>query len=1044
MVQALTRLMLLASTTFLVSLAATAGAPEGYYETIDVSTPQSMRQSLHDIIDDHTRFPYSSDSTDTWDILEAADADPADSSRVLDIYKNASYPKQGGGNSFYNREHSWPKSYGFPDDGETNYPYTDAHHLFISDSNYNSSRGNKPFDECNSSCESRDTEFNNNDGGEANDANYTSGSGSTGTWEVWTGRRGDIARAMFYMAVRYEGGVHGITNVAEPDLILTNDRSLIANSATRNNEAVAYMGLLSVLLSWHIEDPVSIEEQMRNDVVFSHQGNRNPFVDHPEYVTCVFQNDCTGIGGGVGDIEAPAAPTQFTATVGETSVQFSWAANTEADLAGYRVFRSEDGISYNRLTSLVATTSFTDSNIKPATTYYYRLAAVDTSNNESISVMTTVTTKESPTSNALVWINEIHYDNEGADLNEGVEIAGPAGTDLSGWQVVLYNGNGGSSYDTKTLSGIIVDQDNGFGTFWVELPGMQSGPDGIALIDKAGQVIQFLSYEGAFSASNGPANGMTAIDIGVAQNSSTPVGSTLQLGGTGTQYKEFTWQSALAETNGFVNIGQSFGGERDTFAPGAPRELNGVAKSSSLELTWAANAETDLAGYFIYQSTDNETFTKLNSRLVSTTSYAVEGLNAETTYYFYVTAIDLSRNESSASAALKITTDSAPETVEGEIWINEIHYDNASSDIDELVEVAGPANVVLSGWKVVLYNGKDGKTYRTLDLEGIIPDQSNGFGTVAFLIPGIQNGAPDGIALVSSEGDVTQFLSYEGSFTANNGPASGMVSTDIGVSETSSTPAGESLQLAGEGTKYSDFTWQAPQVSTANAINVNQSFPLPVDTTAPVAPVELVATGGEQQVMLTWSANAEADLAGYRIYQSKDGNTFNLINQELLTATNYVDGELEFETTYFYFITAMDLAGNESAASATVSAATMAAPDTQAPIAPLDINAQVDGNMVRVTWAGNAETDLAGYNVYRIVEGQTEAELITVELLTVTEFGEVLAEEDTIYTYFVTAVDMAGNESEASASVTAKFEQNKSLPELVIGFFKWLWHLIFG
>ena len=89
-----------------------------------------MRSTLHDVIDDHTRYPYTSTATDTWNILDAADEDPNDSGNILDVYKNASYDKAAGGNDYYNREHCWPKSYGFPIDGSTNYPYTDCHHLF--------------------------------------------------------------------------------------------------------------------------------------------------------------------------------------------------------------------------------------------------------------------------------------------------------------------------------------------------------------------------------------------------------------------------------------------------------------------------------------------------------------------------------------------------------------------------------------------------------------------------------------------------------------------------------------------------------------------------------------------------------------------------------------------------------------------------------------------------------------------------------------------------------------------------------------------------
>ena len=75
-----------------------------------------------------------------------------------------------------------------------------------------------------------------------------------------------------------------------------------------------------------------------------------------------------------------------------------------------------------------------------------------------------------------VFINEIHYDNDGADTNEGVEIAGPAGTDLSGYSLIAYNGNGGTSYSSINLSGILANQSNGFGTAFFAISGLQNGP----------------------------------------------------------------------------------------------------------------------------------------------------------------------------------------------------------------------------------------------------------------------------------------------------------------------------------------------------------------------------------------------------------------------------------------------------------------------------------------------------------------------------------------------------------------------------------------
>jgi hypothetical protein len=93
---------------------------------VDPRAEGVLRSTLHEVVDDQVRFPYTSSNKDTWDILELADENPEDPGNILDVYKNASYPKQGGGTGAYNREHTWPNSYGFPDNGSSNYAYTDC------------------------------------------------------------------------------------------------------------------------------------------------------------------------------------------------------------------------------------------------------------------------------------------------------------------------------------------------------------------------------------------------------------------------------------------------------------------------------------------------------------------------------------------------------------------------------------------------------------------------------------------------------------------------------------------------------------------------------------------------------------------------------------------------------------------------------------------------------------------------------------------------------------------------------------------------------
>ena len=133
------------------------------------------------------------------------------------------------------------------------------------------------------------------------------------------------------------------------------------------------------------------------------------------------------------------------------------------------------------------------------------------------------------------------------------------------------------------------------------------------------------------------------------------------------------------------------------------------------------------------------------------------------------------------------------------VFINEFHYDNLGSDLNEGIEIVGESGLSLDGWQLQLYNGGDGRVYRTQLLSGTFLDQSEGLGTLAFSITGIQNGPADAFALINNIGELTEFISYEGSVTASNGAANGQSSDDVGIVETTSSAIGDSMQRVGIG-----------------------------------------------------------------------------------------------------------------------------------------------------------------------------------------------------------------------------------------------------
>lgn len=334
----------------LCSLLATpvlAQAPERYYAGAEGLSGERLRRALHEIIDDHTRFPYTSNAeTDTWDIIHQADR--AGESMVRDLYRNRLFDENHHWSSSnqdgWNREHSWPKSYGFSDLDDCNSAYTDVHALFASDADYNEARGNIPYDwvEDGTALPVDELGF----------SNFVEGEFEHGSFEVWPLRRGDVARAMFYMEVRYEGGTSGLTGCGEPDLRLTDDREIFVWSGSDNLE-VAYMGILSTLIAWHLQDPVDERERTRHEVVASFQGNRNPFIDHPEWVCAIW---ACGI-----EMEL-AASTSRTADLGEVLLQWSGASGPTMD-----VFRDDELIVRTENDGELVDQVF------PAGTYLYRM-----------------------------------------------------------------------------------------------------------------------------------------------------------------------------------------------------------------------------------------------------------------------------------------------------------------------------------------------------------------------------------------------------------------------------------------------------------------------------------------------------------------------------------------------------------------------------------------------------------------------------------------------------------------------------------------------
>lgn len=231
-----------------------AQIPVGYYDDAQGLTGEDLKYALHNIIDDHIPFSYN-DLRDF--ILKNTDEDPDNNNNVILLYSGRSQDKNtfGGDPDDWNREHVWAKSHG--DFGNNPPAGTDAHHIRPTDVSVNSARGNLDFDMGGTPVAQAPGCFKDDD-----------------SFEPRNAVKGDVARMIFYMATRYEGGG------TVPDLEVVDAVNTYPNPQH---------GKLSQLILWNSQDPPDDFERNRNDVIYyQYQENRNPFIDHPEYVDAIW------------------------------------------------------------------------------------------------------------------------------------------------------------------------------------------------------------------------------------------------------------------------------------------------------------------------------------------------------------------------------------------------------------------------------------------------------------------------------------------------------------------------------------------------------------------------------------------------------------------------------------------------------------------------------------------------------------------------------------------------------------------------------------
>jgi endonuclease I len=253
-----------------------------YYADAEGSTGYALKTALHNIIKNHTAQGYSA----IWGFYNVYELDNyyENDGSILDIYSEkpsaadsyvyaASSNQCGSYNSeadCYNREHSFPRSWF---GGAIEPMNSDIHHIFASDGFVNSKRSSYPYGEVGSAS------FVSTNGSQLGSA--AAGTGYSGVvFEPIDEFKGDVARAYFYMATRYQDQLASWQN-----------NSSEANAALNGSTTQVFENwLLQRLKQWHQQDPVSQKERDRNDAAYQYQGNRNPFIDHPQFVTEIWGN----------------------------------------------------------------------------------------------------------------------------------------------------------------------------------------------------------------------------------------------------------------------------------------------------------------------------------------------------------------------------------------------------------------------------------------------------------------------------------------------------------------------------------------------------------------------------------------------------------------------------------------------------------------------------------------------------------------------------------------------------------------------------------
>jgi len=661
-------LLSLLAVVWLTTSVLMAQVPQGYYDSTAGLSGDALKSALNSIIKGHTEYPYSSAATDVWDILKETDRDPDNPSNVLCIYSKFSVNAAAEYNNAdgWNREHVWAKSRG--DFGTTKGAGTDLHHLRAADVSTNSARNNRNFDEAPNPYVDK--------GGTNNGSTPSFTSDVDWIWEPPADVKGDVARMLIYMAVRYEG-FDGESDLELQDTYLDNTSKAPAQAR------------LSTLIQWHLNDPVDAEERRRNDVVYSYQNNRNPFIDHPEFVCEIYDCGLTP--------PANSAPLFTSTVVTGATENIAYVYNiTATDVDNDNLFFSAS--------NLPTWLSLTDNGNGSAVLSGTPLAANVGENLINISVsddqvstvqnfQITVATENGGGAASDLFISEYV---EGSSNNKALEIANFTGVsvNISTYTIKKQTNGAGSWSGGLVLSGIIANQDVYVAANSSAVSEIKNKADytgGVSEMTFNGNDAIGLFKNDVLIDIIGSYNGGSTY---FAQNQTMQRKSNIN--GPSTTYNVTEWNVLATDT--FSGLGEhtfdGIGDATDTEVPTAPGNLvSANISETSFDISWSASTDNvAVTAYDVY----------LDDILVASqisTTYSFGSLNAGTTYAVSVIAKDEAGNSSAPVniSVETITPDTQAPTVPANLAIS-----NVNETGFDISWTASTDNVAVTAYKIYL------------------------------------------------------------------------------------------------------------------------------------------------------------------------------------------------------------------------------------------------------------------------------------------------------------------------------------------------------